>query len=892
MSTETRGEEGEERVLHDLEVLGESKRIEGVDVFADLGALGSVDDRLHITADGLVARLWRIDAGSTRADIDALLQHMGVSNGIDEEALDRALISAQRGQVQIGLVVARGTPAGIIAPARAIYHPGLEGEEAHFAEFLQRLQGPSLHSVFDGDFEAVVVAPELMLAEWLQARYSPGLTVRGQPFYPPVSGATAFQPGSGARKSEDGKQCLSAHYGYAGLIDGRIHVVPPLWFSPDRSEVHLVHLPSKFLEPPPSQQNLLDALRAAGIERGIDMAAVEEACRRIADGAEPFSLCLARSLLAELMLESEVHYTFNRLYLLSWNQWLGLLNSENLAQMRESLDLLLRDDELCCPLKRRGDVLGEKVDRTDAESEWGEVGKHVAISDDGFSATADMAGYVCLRGVRIEVIPPVWVAPDASAAYFINLPQGDEPYYPQAEEIKEVLDLVGVKYGFRDSDWFAARDALAIGQDLPPLIPIALASSPSESRDAAFEWAIDIEGDRVGKILEDGSIDFRQRSRAPAVSEGDLIGTFTPPSAGAPGRDVLGRDIPAMRPQRVDVIAGAHVREEVQGDIVRYYAEQGGEVISDNQMQVSRNRTLRRLRLSVSQVVNVDGDVDYSTGNIDFSGDVVIRGSVQSLFSVRAEGSVHISGYIEDGAVVSAGKDIMVGGGVLGAATQVEAGGSLWVKFAQEANIRAGGDVRVGSYIFNASVRASGRVIVLGRGEGKARALVGGLVWGGQGIETLSVGSPYNSVTRLVSGVDFLQVERMESLRSALYTCEERMQQHMKKLDITTLDIELIRARLQRRTSPKNRRLILASVKRLARLNERREALQEEMDAIVKEQRQLARLARIVVRGTLFSGVEVRLGETVTTFGDERTRLQMRLVEKEGTMQIVERPVS
>ncbi len=325
---------------------------------------------------------------------------------------------------------------------------------------------------------------------------------------------------------------------------------------------------------------------------------------------------------------------------------------------------------------------------------------------------------------------------------------------------------------------------------------------------------------------------------------------------------------------------------------MRYYAEEGGEVISDNQTQVVRNRTQRRLRLSVSQVVNVDGDVDYSTGNIDFSGDVVIRGSVQSLFSVRAEGSIHISGYIEDGAVVSAGKDIMVGGGVLGASTQVEADGSLWVKFAQEANIRVGGDVRVGSYIFNASVRAGGKVIVLGRGEGKARALVGGLVWAGQGIETLSVGSPYNSVTRLVSGVDFRQVERMESLRSALYTCEERMQEHMKKLDITTLDIALIRARLQRRTSPKNRRTILASVKRLARLNERRDALQEEMDAIVKEQRQLARLARIAVRGTLFSGVEIRLGETVKTIGDERTRVQMRLVEGEGTLYIEERPVS
>ena len=90
----------------------------------------------------------------------------------------------------------------------------------------------------------------------------------------------------------------------------------------------------------------------------------------------------------------------------------------------------------------------------------------------------------------------------------------------------------------------------------------------------------------------------------------------------------------------------------------------------------------------------------------------------------------------------------MVGGGILGSSTKVDVEGALWAKFAQEADIRVGGDARIGSYLFNASLRAGGKVIVLGRGDGKARSLVGGLVWAGLGIESSSIGSPYNSATR------------------------------------------------------------------------------------------------------------------------------------------------
>lgn len=197
----------------------------------------------------------------------------------------------------------------------------------------------------------------------------------------------------------------------------------------------------------------------------------------------------------------------------------------------------------------------------------------------------------------------------------------------------------------------------------------------------------------------------------------------------------------------------------------------------------------------------------------------------------------------------------------------------------------------MGSYLFNASLRAGGKVVVLGRGEGKSRALVGGLVWSGSGIETLSVGSPYNSATHLVCGVDYRQVEHLERLRNQHRTCEERMQELMDKLGMPNLDMQQFRQQLQRRTTEKNRREIAAGVRRLVRLNNRRQSLMEDIEEVISAQRSLARSARIAVRGTVYSGVDMRIGEISTSFKEEHSFQEIRLVEKDGVLSIVERPL-
>jgi uncharacterized protein (DUF342 family) len=66
-------------------------------------------------------------------------------------------------------------------------------------------------------------------------------------------------------------------------------------------------------------------------------------------------------------------------------------------------------------------------------------------------------------------------------------------------------------------------------------------------------------------------------------------------------------------------------------------------------------------KLHVSPVIEIKGDVDLSTGNVEFVGNVVVRGSVQSGFTVKADGNVEIFGSVSGGTVEGANIVIRMG---------------------------------------------------------------------------------------------------------------------------------------------------------------------------------------------------------------------------------------
>ena len=75
--------------------------------------------------------------------------------------------------------------------------------------------------------------------------------------------------------------------------------------------------------------------------------------------------------------------------------------------------------------------------------------------------------------------------------------------------------------------------------------------------------------------------------------------------------------------------------------------------------------SFKRNTVELSSLLEIPGDVDFSTGNIRFEGSVKIHGDVRSGFEVSADGSIEIDGAVEN-AILRAKGDITVKGGFVG----------------------------------------------------------------------------------------------------------------------------------------------------------------------------------------------------------------------------------
>ncbi len=88
----------------------------------------------------------------------------------------------------------------------------------------------------------------------------------------------------------------------------------------------------------------------------------------------------------------------------------------------------------------------------------------------------------------------------------------------------------------------------------------------------------------------------------------------------------------------------------------------------------------REGRIQVLAVYEVNGDLDFSVGNIDFVGDVIIRGDIKPGYSIHTSGSVTVRGTTEHATII-AGQHIVLTG-VLGHGEIVlEAGGDITAQF-------------------------------------------------------------------------------------------------------------------------------------------------------------------------------------------------------------------
>jgi uncharacterized protein (DUF342 family) len=222
----------------------------------------------------------------------------------------------------------------------------------------------------------------------------------------------------------------------------------------------------------------------------------------------------------------------------------------------------------------------------------------------------------------------------------------------------------------------------------------------------------------------------------------------------------------------------------------------------------------------------VPGDIDFSTGNLQFKGSVKVGGTVRSGFSIEAGGSVQVNGNVEDGTVVAA-SDVTVLGGFAGTGQgRIKAGRDVFLKFAENQKVEAGRDIILNGISYHATLRAGRSVLV----KGAKGAIVGGLTEAKFSVEATRLGSAACVPTAVKTGIDPMLAERLKSI-------DEEMAQTRaahEKLEQSIVFIYKIKIDRNEQLPPDKQAL-------LAKLEAARKAIPGKLDSLNAQKEQLLR---------------------------------------------------
>jgi len=312
------------------------------------------------------------------------------------------------------------------------------------------------------------------------------------------------------------------------------------------------------------------------------------------------------------------------------------------------------------------------------------------------------------------------------------------------------------------------------------------------------------------------------------VSSGDEIGRIIPAGTGTPGRNIMGLPVPPQPGKPMNVKIGKNIRTEENGTLLiaaatGRFCQSAGEI-------------------SVEEEYVVKGDVNFRIGSINFKGIVEVRGDVMDNFDITASkgltvtGNIGVCNIVSDGDVTFCGMDGQDKASIV-------CGGTLRANFIHDVTIECAGDVIVGVEIHNCTIRTLGRIAV------DKGAISGGSYIARGGIEAKKLGSAASIHTKLQAGVDYHDVEELESLFAALAESQGKAKQSQSLSEIAEL----------RKTS--------------AELTDRIMAIRSKADAVAN--------AKINVKSALYENVQLILGSITEEIKEQ----------KDGPLSVIENSI-
>ncbi len=403
----------------------------------------------------------------------------------------------------------------------------------------------------------------------------------------------------------------------------------------------------------------------------------------------------------------------------------------------------------------------------------------------------------------------------------------------------------------------AASPKSYVGQKLE----IAKGTVPQQGQDGYIQYMYDLENeDKKPLELEDGRVNYKEVISLHNVKKGQLIAQRFRATEGAPGKAVTGEVIFAK--------AGKEARFKLGKNVITDANQMGLYSVMDG-MVVKTDRD----KINVFPIYEVNGDVDYNIGNIDFIGTVVIRGNVLPGFKIRASGDIRVTGGVE-AAELEADGSIEINAGIVGQnKAVVKAGHNLKSSFIQDAVVEADNELTVSQSIMHSTIRAGKAVNCVG----SKGLIVGGIIQAGERVKARTIGNSMSTATVIEVGV-------LPELRNELIQLRGQLKVQMENLDKTEKALTLLdQLAAAGQLGPDK-------VAMRIKLNHtKKQALEEQnmiKDRILEIEKSLedSENAKVEVISTIYGGAKIVIGRYTKFIKDASNRVTFRLVDSDISM--------
>ncbi len=432
-------------------------------------------------------------------------------------------------------------------------------------------------------------------------------------------------------------------------------------------------------------------------------------------------------------------------------------------------------------------------------------------------------------------------SPDGSQASVEIIREENQEGKITPAEIKERLLAAEVRAGVDEQavEIFCQQANSNPGQKVQGIV--AREVPGQETRQPAYKFHFSTRH-AIGKLLESGRIDYRDRGLVNFYPAGTVLLEIIPGRQGKDGIKLDGTvDKAAELLPLKKIKAGGNVNLETtaEGTLV-YRSTAAGQAC------------LNGTELAVENLYVVNGDVDLSTGHIKYQGPVQVTGNLTSGLAIYSNNDVFIDKLV-DGGTVKARGDLVVGTGIIGAPQSVimVAGNIRSEYIAGLENCQAKGSIVVEKHIINSRLTAGGAIRCAGKITGECQ------ITSFSGLETGELGSEGSSKILVEVGSDTFIREKLHKIEAVMQPMVERSLEIVDQLGMPALlknDPALLPA-AQREEGTQ----LMATYRQLddqiQRLKKKQAELEEKIAA--------ARLATVTVHHQVLPGVVIKIGREV-----------------------------